>query len=55
MVIGFQYAMLSMKTVSSHLIRKYKFTTPLKIEELKYSLCLMVMPDQGCLVKMQKR
>lgn len=55
MIAGYKFGLLSMKTVISHVIRKYKFTTTLKMEDLKYKLGLVVMPVQGYPLKIQKR
>lgn len=53
--IGDKYAMLSMKILIINLLRGYKFSTHLKLEELKTEMHLTLKLTNKCLVSAKSR
>jgi len=53
--IGQKYAMMSMKTMMVHLLRKYRFTTKLKLNELKYEIQITLKIDKKHMVEVHSR
>lgn len=53
--IGYKYAIISMRIFIAHLLMHYKFSTRLKLEELKYTYTMTTAIDQGHLVRIKKR
>lgn len=52
---GLQYAMISLKIVMAGILRKYKFTTQLKLEELVLKIDLTLKLDNKHMVGMECR
>jgi len=53
--IGFQYAMISMKVIMSGLLRRYRYTTDLKMSDLVLRFELTLKLDNKHLVKIERR
>lgn len=52
---GLQYAMISMKTMMAGLLRRYKFSTNLKLNELVLKSELTLKLENKHLVSMERR
>jgi cytochrome P450 family 4 len=53
--IGHKYANMSMVIVMAQLIRSYKFSTDLKMEELKFDFCITLRLINKHMVRAEKR
>lgn len=53
--IGLQYAMISMKVALSAILRKYKFTTELKLSDLEFKFELTLKLVNKHMVGMERR
>jgi cytochrome P450 family 4 len=52
---GMRYAMLLMKTILSTVLRHYKVSTPLKIEDLGLKVDILLKSVQGYPVQLEPR
>lgn len=52
--LGIQYAMISLKIVLANLLRHYKFTTELKMSDLKFKFELTLKPAFKYAVRIEK-
>ncbi|XP_073971385.1 cytochrome P450 4V2-like [Rhodnius prolixus] len=52
---GTQFANVTIKVILSRLIREFKFLTDLKFEELRFKYALFLEPENGFLMKIQRR
>jgi cytochrome P450 family 4 len=53
--IGYKYAYMSMKVTLSYLLREFKFTTDLKVEDLIYDLCVTLKLTNKHMVRAERR
>ena len=53
--IGIKYAMNVMKVILTHILRNYKVTTSLKLEDLECKMSLTLQVVQGYMIKLEKR
>ncbi|KFB52027.1 AGAP002195-PB-like protein [Anopheles sinensis] len=53
--IGIRYAWLSMKILIAHLVRNYRFSTSLKMEDLKVKFAIILRITNGCIVSIESR
>ena len=53
--IGIRYAWLSMKIMIAHLVRNYRFKTPLVMEDLVLKFAIVLRITNGCLVSIEDR
>lgn len=53
--IGYQYAMISMKVILSGILRKYRFTTSLKLSDLEMKFELTLKLVNKHMVGMERR
>ena len=53
--LGYKYAWMQIKIVMCHLLRKYKFTSPLTYKDIRVKVRIFVRLEKKCLVKIEKR
>ena len=53
--IGTKFAMLSMKTMLATILREYRFTTEMKMEDIEYDLEVVLRSVNGWKVKIHTR
>jgi cytochrome P450 len=53
--MGISYSMKSMKVVLSYLLRNYKISTAIKMENVKFEFVTVTKVVQGCMVTLDKR
>jgi cytochrome P450 len=53
--IGYKYANMAMAIVLVHLLRNFRFTTNLKLDELKWDFCITLRLANKHMVKVERR
>lgn len=53
--IGNRYAMISMKVMLCHLLVKYKLTTSMKMNDIRFKFEFLLKLDNKCMLKLEKR
>jgi cytochrome P450 family 4 len=53
--IGYRYAYMSMKTVLAYVLRNYRFTTDMKMDEMEWDFCVTSRLVNKHMVKAERR